>query len=277
MSEANRRTSDRVHLTIPLRMIGSDDEGFPFEIPVHTTSLNRHGARIYSTRPLSRGQIIRLVNPLRHREAEFRVVGPVSPPVDRGGEWGVECGNAGPNIWGINFPDQIEEGEAKALLECHTCHDVAMAQLSLVEVDVLETSGVLSKPCRKCAVSTAWGYAEKRLAMGAPPDEFAPRPTAPDGVTPRRERRLHRRISLQLPVRIRDYRGRVEVTKTEDVSKGGFCYTSEENYYAGEGMLTVCPYSPSTENIEVGAFIVRSQLIPERLRKIYGVRYRARA
>jgi hypothetical protein len=258
-------------------MKGMDEAGLPFEIPVHTTSLNRHGARIYSTRALSRGQIIRLVNPLRHREAEFRVVGPVSPPVEHGGEWGVECGNAGPNIWGINFPDQIEQGEAKALLECHTCHDVAMAQLSLVEVDVLETSGVLSKPCRKCAVSTAWGYAEKRLAMGAPPDEFAPRPTAPDGVTPRRERRLHRRISLQLPVRIRDYRGRVEVTKTEDVSKGGFCYVSEENYYAGEGMLTECPYSAGAQNIEVGSFIVRSHLVPESVRKIYGVRYGNRA
>jgi len=276
VSESNRRRCDRVQLTIPLRMIGSDDE-VPFEIPVHTTSLNRHGARIYSTRPLSRGQIIRLFNPLGHREAEFRVVGPVCPPGERGGEWGVECGRSDTNIWGIHFPDRIEAGEAKALLECHTCHAVAMAQLSLVEVDVLETSGILSKPCKKCAVSTAWGYAEKRLAMEAPPDEFAAPPTAPAGVTPRRERRQHRRIALQLPLRIRDYRGRVEVTKTEDVSKGGFCYVSEENYYAGEGMLTECPYSAGAQNIEVGSFIVRSHLVPESSRKIYGVCYRTRA
>ena len=100
--------------------------------------------------------------------------------------------------------------------------------------------------------------------MGAPLDEFAPPLTRPAAVTPRRERRQHRRVSLQLPVRIRDYRGRVEVTKTEDVSKGGFCYVSQENYYAGEGMLTVCPYSPNGHNIEI-ALLHRP--LPTRFRK----------
>ena len=274
MSESNRRRSDRVQLTIPLRMKGSDDAGFPFEIPVHTTSLNRDGARIYSTRPLSPGQIVRLVNPLRHREAEFRVVGPVSPPVGHGGEWGVECGTPDANLWGINFPKQIEEGEAKALLECHMCHDVAITQLSLVEVDVLETSGILSKRCKQCAANTPWGYPEKQLAMGAPPDEYAVLDSAQAGVTPRRERREHRRVPLQLPVRIRDYRGDVEVTTAENVSKGGFCYISEKNYYVGEGMLTVCPYSTSGQNIESSSVIVRAHLISGSARKSYGVRYR---
>jgi hypothetical protein len=85
------------------------------------------------------------------------VVGPVSPPLEHGGEWGVECGTPDANIWGINFPKQIEKSEAKALLECHMCHDVAITRLSLVEVDVLETSGILSKPCKPCAANTPWG------------------------------------------------------------------------------------------------------------------------
>jgi hypothetical protein len=274
MSGANRRRSDRVQLTIPLRMKGTDAQGFPFEIPVHTTSLNRHGARIFSTRRLSSGQVLRLVNPLRKREAEFRVVGPVSPPQEHGGEWGVECCKLDANIWGINFPKEIEEGEAKALLECHMCHEVAIARLSLVEVDVLETSGILSKRCKQCDTNTPWGYPEKQLVMAAPPDEYAAPENAQGAAPPRRERREHRRVHLQLPVRIRDYHGGVEVTKTEDVSKGGFCYISEKNYYAGEGMLTVCPYSPNGENIESSSMVVRCQLIPGSARKSYGVRYR---
>lgn len=44
MSESNRRRSDRVQLTIPLRMKGSDEAGLVFDIPVHTTSLNRDGS-----------------------------------------------------------------------------------------------------------------------------------------------------------------------------------------------------------------------------------------
>lgn len=274
MSESNRRRSDRVQLTIPLRMKGSDEAGLVFDIPVHTTSLNRDGARIYSTRPLSTGQVVRLLNPLRRREAEFRVVGPVSPPQDHGGEWGVECTSPTANIWAINFPQEIEVVEAKALLECHMCHEVAMTLLSLVEVDVLETSGILSKPCKQCAANTPWGYPERQLSMGAPLDEFG----APSGphpaVTARRERRQHGRIPLQLPVRIRDYHGCIEVTATEDVSKSGFCYVSEKNYYVGEGLLTVCPYSAAGHNIEMSSVIVRAHLISESARKTYGVRYR---
>jgi hypothetical protein len=257
-------------------MLGSADDGKPFEVPVHTISLNRHGARIYSSRPLSLGQVVRLVNPFRDREAKFRVVGPVSPPLEHGGEWGVEYINPDENIWGISFPKPIEseEGEAKALLECHVCHDVAMTRLSLVEVEVLETSGILSKPCKRCDTNTPWGHPEEQLAMGAPPDENAMLRNAQTAATPRRERRQHRRVPLQLPVRIRDYHGGVEVTTTEDVSKGGFCYISEKNYYVGEGVVTVCPYSVTSQNIEMNSVIVRSHLIPASTRKIYGVRYR---
>jgi len=75
-------------------------------------------------------------------------------------------------------------------------------------------------------------------------------------------------------VRIRDYHGGVEVTTAENVSKGGFCYISEKNYYVGEGMLTVCPYTASGQNIESSSVIVRAQLISGSARKNYGVRYR---
>jgi hypothetical protein len=274
MGEAKRRRSDRIQLTIPLGMKGSDENELPFEIPVHTTSVNRHGARIYSTRPLSPGQVVRLANPSGRREAEFRVVGPVSPPVEHGEEWGVECDCSEGNIRGINLPKQIEVGEAKALLECRICRDVAMSQLSVAEVDVLETSGILSRPCKKCGANAPWGYPEKQPAMGALPDEYATSQTAQADAVLRRQRREHRRIPFQLPVRIRDYHGGVEVTKTEDVSKGGFCYISEKNYYAGEGMLTVCPYSAGGHNIELSSMVVRCQLIPGGSRKSYGVRYR---
>jgi hypothetical protein len=54
----------------------------------------------------------------------------------------------------------------------------------------------------------------------------------------------------------------------------GVCYISEKNYYAGEGMLTVCPYSADGHNIELSSMVVRCQLILGGSRKSYGVRYR---
>jgi hypothetical protein len=270
----NRRRSDRLMLTIPLRVLGSDPNGLAFKEEARTVTLNRHGARIQTSRRLSSGQVVRLVNLVSKREAEFRVVGPVSPVTDKGGEWGVECVSATDNIWGIQFPPPREgqSVESTALLECRRCHAVALMHLSLVEVEVLQTSGILSKPCQSCEAASPWGYAEKPLAMSAPPGEeamLAEGQAAARGV----DQRWHRRVSLQLPVRIRDYYGAVEITKSENVSKGGFCFASEKNYLLGQGIVAVCPYNPAASTIEVRARVVRRQDLEGTSRKIYGLRY----
>ena len=85
--------------------------------------------------------------------------------------------------------------------------------------------------------------------------------------------RRHRRVSLKLPALIRTYSGATEVTHTEDVSKGGFAFTSEKDYYLGEGLMVACPYSETDTNIEVQAQIVRRQPIQGTENKQYGVKY----
>jgi hypothetical protein len=87
------------------------------------------------------------------------------------------------------------------------------------------------------------------------------------------DQRRHRRVSLQLPVLVRDYYGGVEITKSENVSKGGFCFCSEKNYLFGQGLLVVCPYDPDASHIETHARVVRREEIEGMSRKIYGVRY----
>lgn len=269
-----KRRSDRLMLTIPLTVEGTDTRGNPFKGEARTVTLNRHGARIQLARPLRTGQTISLTNLLGRRRAEFRVVGPVTPISDRGGEWGVEYLDMKENIWGIQFPppSEAEGADSKALLECRTCHSVALVRLSLVELEVLETSGILSKPCGNCEQTTPWGHAEKQVAMAGPPGEpvlMEAAHAAARGV----EQRKHRRIALQMPILIRDYYGGSEVTKTENMSKGGFCFTSEIKHQVGEGILVVCPYNPGAENIEVRARIVRQLAVEGTERIVYGVRY----
>jgi hypothetical protein len=149
---------------------------------------------------------------------------------------------------------------------------VALRRVSLIEVQVLTTSGILSKPCETCKKETPWGYAEKQVAMDAPPGETAMMAEAGQAVQGAEQRR-HRRVSLQLPVLVRDYYGGLEITKSENVSKGGFCFVSEKAYQVGEGVLAACPYSTTQQSIEVRAKIVRRQLVKGSARKIYGVRY----
>ncbi len=279
MGEEKRR-SDRLMLTVPLEVRGTDLRGKEFRDDARTVTLNRHGARIQIKRPLARGQVLLLTNLVGRRGTEFRVVGPLSPITERGGEWGVECCNPAENIWGIQFPPFADgnAAESNALLECRTCHTVVLMRLSLVEVEVLQTSGILSKDCPSCGKVAPWGYAEKQVAMGGPAEEAAmmaeAQATAREGASGI-DQRKHRRVSLQLPALVRDYYGGAEITKTENVSKGGFCFASAKNYHVGEGVVVVCPYNSAGENIETRARIVRSRVVEGTNRKVYGVRYDA--
>jgi PilZ domain-containing protein len=275
-----KRRSDRIMLTIPLRVVGKDPAGGAFDEEGRSIALNRHGARIRSGRALRTGQTVRLVNQVTRLQADFRVVGPLAPLTGQGGEWGVEYLNSKENIWGIQFPPAQEGAPAnsKALLECRHCHTAAVLLISMVEVEVLETAGIISRPCASCGTATLWGYSEKQLAMGAPPGEevmIAEAQARIEEAESSADRRRHRRVCLQLPVHVRDYYGGVEITKSENVSKGGFCFASDKNYLMGQGILTMCPYNISGQNIEVRARIIRRTHIEGTQRKLYGVRYDA--
>jgi PilZ domain len=275
---SEKRRSDRLMLTVPLRVHGRDPQGAEFIEDARTVTLNRHGACIQIERPLMPGQTIHLTNLVSRRGAPFRVVGPVSPRTDKGGEWGVECQDQTHDIWGIQFPpSRAGEDDSTALLECRKCHSVAVVHLSLVEVDVLETSGLIAKNCKTCKRNSPWGYAEKQVAMGAPPGEADMVVQAGKDAAQGADQRKHRRVSLQLPVLVRDYYGGVEITKSENVSKGGFCFISEKDHLIGEGVLAACPYSASEHSIEVRAKIVRRQEVRGTEKKVYGVRYEQQA
>lgn len=274
----NQRRSDRIMLTIPLRIHGTDMNGVPVSEEGRTVVLNRHGARIQVPHRLPTGGTLRVVNLVTRREADFRVVGLVGPMTETGCEYGVEYVDSKDNIWGIHFPPPEDGAGSKALLECRKCHEAALMPVSLVEVEVLETSGILSRVCPHCGVTTPWGYAEKQVIMGAPAGESAAFEEAKaQAGTARLEQRRHRRVSLQLPVMVRDYYGGVEITKSENVSKGGFCFSSEKNYLFGQGVLVVCPYDPNASHIETHARVVRRQEIEGVTRKVYGLRYTPRS
>ncbi len=267
---AQKRRSDRLMLTVPLRVQGMDASGDKIKADGRTLVLNRHGAKIQLAQKLATGSTVRIVNLTNRREADFRVVGPTAPPTDKGGEWGVEYVSPNEDIWGIRFPPtEGEVNEAAALLECRVCNSAVMTRLSLVEVEVLDSSGILNRLCEHCDGRTPWSYAEKQLIMDkALPSE--PRVEPEEGGP---EKRRHRRVALQMPVRIRDYQGGTDISKSDNVSKGGFSFVSEKDYTVGAGVMVACPYSPTGQSPEVHARIVRMRPVPGTNRKIYGVSY----
>ncbi len=267
---SQKRRSDRLMLTVPLRVLGMDAGGDKFKAEGRTLVLNRHGAKIQLSQKLVTGSTVRIVNLSNRREADFRVVGPTAPPTEKGSEWGVEYVRPNEDIWGIRFPpSEGDVPEAAALLECRVCRAAVMARLSLVEVEVLDASGVLNRLCQNCDGKTPWGYAEKQLTM----DKALPTDARPEVVEDGPEKRRHRRVALQMPVRVRDYQGGTDISKSDNVSKGGFSFVSEKNYSVGAGVMVACPYSPTGQSPEVHARIVRARPIPGTNRKIYGVSY----
>ncbi len=107
--------------------------------------------------------------------------------------------------------------------------------------------------------------------MSAPPGET--KMLAEVGMARPSDLRRHTRVSMQLPILVRDYYGGVEISKSENVSKGGFCFLSEKNYHIGAGIMVACPYNSAEECIEVPARVVRRKEVTGTHGKIYGVRY----
>ena len=82
-------------------------------------------------------------------------------------EFGSESVDTKAHFWGLYFPPLPPNGlaDSKVALECRRCHQPQALRLSIVEVDVLESSGNLPWACSVCRVITPWGYPEKDRKM----------------------------------------------------------------------------------------------------------------
>ena len=268
---ASRRRTERILLSIPIRVEGQSPRGEKFVENSRTVVINRHGARILLRHAIASGGALKIENLAAHRKADFRVVGPTGPADPGGGEWGVECTDEKSNIWGIEFPPQTEgAAQAMALLQCRVCNKESFLPISMIEHDVLSSSGLLSRDCSTCGRRTQWSYPDHTVvATAAGLDEVSGAAERASGV----DQRMFKRASLRLPIRIRDYYGGVDLTKSENVSKGGICFMSDKDYEVGAGILVTCPYNAAGHSIEVRARVVRRQVLSGNSQKIYGVQY----
>jgi hypothetical protein len=80
LREVERRRSERLLITVPIRVEGMDREGEKFTEDTRTLVINRQGARIYLKREVAVGAVLLIATTVGHRKARFRVVGPTQPP-----------------------------------------------------------------------------------------------------------------------------------------------------------------------------------------------------
>jgi hypothetical protein len=249
MDATGRRRSDRILIPLPIRVTGIDASGQPFEEEAVTVNCNQHGACISLIRSLVPEQRLRIRNLQNGLEDEFRVVGALRQVFGERWEWGVEALDPENNIWGIQFTPPPEAIQPKALICCVACESTVLASVSSVEYDVLLFTGTISRHCDRCGETTRWQPCQPQST-----GELAD--MASRSVPVKQERRIHRRLKLAMLLRVRDSRGETETVQTEDVSKGGLCFSSKREYYVGGEICCTLPFAEKSTSAETRGRIV---------------------
>ena len=276
MAEPERRLTERLALRIPIRVIGFATTDGDFSEDTETCVINQAGARIALQHHVAAEDSIRIVNLETHAEAEFRVVGPTRLEGDQVSEWGVECTESGHNVWGVELPPPLprEGKDAGALLECRACRAQGFWPLTLMEVEVLDSTGEINRLCNKCSKTTYWTYAEvsRRPRAFSATEAVAP---APRGAEVKKfvERRNFKRMMLKLPIYVRNSKGEHEISKTENVSKGGVAVPLEMELQVGDVVSVECPYTSEVPDILQKAEVRMRATFSFGDRRLYGLKY----
>ena len=277
MREADRRGTERVMLEIPIRVMCFASGGRGFTEDTRTVQVNQAGARIALRHRVTSGDEIRIINLANLQEADFRVVGPLRLEVGDVSEWGVECLEKDRNVWGIDFPSPLDStsAQAGALLQCQGCKREVFQVLTLVEVDVLESTGWVQRLCEQCEQFSSWGHADViRRPQTPSPETAASLPPSP--VEPwegKAERRAHKRVAVKLPVLVRNHAGEQEVSKSENISKGGLAVCLHLRLAVGEILTIACPYTEGDQNLQQKGEVRRRVSVTADRKWLYGLRY----
>ncbi len=276
MSVPEKRRTERLLLTLPIRVIGFNTASGDFTEETNTVVLNQAGARIALKHKVAAEDTLRVVNLQTMSEAEFRVVGPTCLKGPETTEWGVECLEKGHNIWNIELPapPATASSEAGALLECRACRAQGFWPLTLMEVEVLDSTGIVNRQCTRCNKITYWAYADasRRPRQFAPGEPSAPAPREAE-IQKQEEKRHDKRMTLRLPVLVRNEKGEEEESKTENVSKGGCAVSLAMDLKVGDPVSVICPYTPGGQNISQKGEVRQRGKFPFGGKYVYGIAY----
>ena len=275
--KSQRRLTDRVSLTMPIRVSGTDVAGKDFDDVGRTLSICRDGATIVLGRRLAPVQLVAIHNLSANKKAKARIVGQIGGQPS-GYVYGVALLPPVENIWNIQFPPLPESDEpvGRVVLECTVCQTREVAYLSELEVEVFEANRSLSRTCKPCSGWTAW----KQVADETHPDP-GQTPALHDSATPaasRSHQGKNKRTQVRVPLKqmtacIRQPGFGEEVVRVDNVSRGGLRFLSANTYYEGSRIEVAVPYAKGGANIFVPARIVRSQELPDAGLREYGAAY----
>ena len=248
-----RRRSDRVSLSLPIIVSGTDIAGgHDFVENARTQLVSRTGATIVLSRVLGPEQTVFIKCLPTQKESEARVVGQLGIQLDCH-IYGVAVLNPTVELWGVRFPDvsQAEKALGRVCLQCISCLTREVCYLSEVELEVFDVNHNLGRSCNHCREWTLWkevpqDYVEPPPApdpTASPVPEAAPEAAPPPAppVEPKNRRRFTR-TNLRKQGCVRQPGSDPDVVEVLDMSRGGIRFESKRMYRKFSWVEIAVPY-----------------------------------
>ncbi len=267
--DQKQRRSERLFLTLPIRVSGTDPKGRDFTEDCVSINVSKHGARIRLKNSLTVDDVVHIKNLKNDQEANFRVVGRVGQPDPSQpyADWGVETLAPEKNIWGVELRENpTEETAFSALLQCTNCTIMSSFLLTYREVGATGASAFITRHCPRCGRETAWSFvsSDRREQMVAPEKPGAEAEATEGKRRGRRpDRRSERRLTIQVPIRVRTPEGQMEVSTTIDLSRRGARFFGVHDYAVGALLYVTVPYKAGEEPIEIKASVEHVEEVGE--------------
>src|SRR5437879_13848176 len=100
---ANQRRSQRILLSVPLRVSGKRANGTPFVEHTKTLIVSAHGALLQLKEPVQGGQALSIRHATTGAEIPCKVVG-LNPGANAVAEVGLEVSQRNPRCWRVSVP-----------------------------------------------------------------------------------------------------------------------------------------------------------------------------
>jgi len=275
--EKSHRESDRVFLTLLIRVLGVAEPGKDFTEEGRTVDVSRQGAAIMVDRQLSVGQNIKVQRVDVGKEAVARVVRSI---MGRSEDhmFGVALLGPAVNLWDITFPAvaDLEKAVLRVLLGCIACGRLEVTYLNEFEADLFVHHHCISRTCALCGGWTTWtrpyGHASAEPLVPAEPDSQHQRSRHLSAAGTQNQR-SHDRIQVDAVGCVRHATLGNEVVLVRDLARGGLSFHSPSHYPEGSRVEMAVPYTSKAPNIYSPARIVSSRKRAEKGLIEYGVAY----
>lgn len=242
-----RRRSDRVSLSIPIVVSGTDIAGArAFVEDARTLLVSRTGGTIVLTQILGPDQTIFIKCLATQKEAEARIVGQIGIQLDTH-IYGVAVLDPSMDLWGVRFPDPSEADKAlgTVCLKCATCGTREVCYLSDVELEVFDVNHNLGRNCSNCREWTLWKDVPQDLEAPAGEGQASSSDTRPRPVAPlpgSKNRRRFTRTNMLKTGCVRQPGSDPDIVQVLDMSRGGVRFESKRLYRRGSWVEIAVPY-----------------------------------